>query len=75
MSAIVHVVAAVISNARGEVLISLRHAHAHQGGLWEFPGGKVEVAEDAYAALCRELHEELGVDVIAARPLIRIPHH
>lgn len=75
MSAIVHVAAAVIANARGEVLISRRHAQAHQGGLWEFPGGKVEADEDVVAALVRELHEELGIDVAAARPLIRIPHH
>lgn len=70
----IHVAAAVITNAQGEVLISLRHAHLHQGGLWEFPGGKVERGEDVYAALVRELREELGVTVRAARPLIRIPH-
>ncbi len=70
----IHVAAAVIINARGEVLISLRHAHLHQGGLWEFPGGKVEASEDVYTTLVRELHEELGVTVRAARPLIRIPH-
>lgn len=75
MNTPLHVAAAVITNARGEVLVSLRHAHAHQGGLWEFPGGKVEAGEDVYTALCRELHEELGVTVISARPLIRIPHH
>ncbi|MBI5042058.1 MAG: Nudix family hydrolase [Gammaproteobacteria bacterium] len=74
MNLTIHVAAAVIANAHGEVLISLRHAQAHQGGLWEFPGGKLESGEDAYAALKRELHEELGVDVIAARPLIRIPY-
>lgn len=70
----IQVAAAVITNAQGEVLISLRHAHLHQGGLWEFPGGKVEPGETAYAALLRELHEELGVTVQSAHPLIRIPH-
>lgn len=70
----VHVAAAVIVNARGEVLISRRHAQAHQGGLWEFPGGKVDAGETVYAALCRELHEELGIEVAAARPLIRVPY-
>ncbi|MFN2308148.1 MAG: Nudix family hydrolase [Gammaproteobacteria bacterium] len=69
-----HVVAAVIVNAHGEVLVSRRHANAHQGGLWEFPGGKVEAHETALQALRRELHEELGIELRAARPLIRIPH-
>jgi 8-oxo-dGTP diphosphatase len=70
----IHVVAAVITNPHGEVLISLRPAHVHQGGLWEFPGGKVGPGEDTYAALQREIHEELGITVQAAHPLIRIPH-
>ncbi len=63
----------VIYNARGEVLITRRHANQHQGGLWELPGGKIEAGEVAYAALQRELHEELGLVVDAARPLIEIP--
>lgn len=74
MAGMIHVAAAVIVNARGEVLISRRHAQAHQGGLWEFPGGKVEAGETALQALRRELHEELGIDLRSARPLIRIPH-
>lgn len=74
MSTSIHVVAAVITNPRGDVLISLRPAHAHQGGRWEFPGGKVEAGEDAFAALARELDEELGIAIASARPLIRIPH-
>jgi len=56
------------------VLVALRPDHLHQGGLWEFPGGKVESGEDVLEALARELHEELGITVRAARPLIRIYH-
>lgn len=70
----IHVAAALIVNPRAEVLISLRPAHAHQGGLWEFPGGKVDADEDAFAALARELDEELGIAIRSARPLIRIPY-
>ena len=69
-----HVVAAAIINKQGEVLLALRATHRHQGGLWEFPGGKIEESEDARTALARELHEELGITVTRARPLIRIPH-
>ncbi len=67
-------VAGVLDNARGEILVARRFDHAHQGGLWEFPGGKVEAAESPRVALARELDEELGVGVEAARPLIRVRH-
>jgi len=70
----VHVAAAVICNDQGQVLIAKRPLDKHQGGLWEFPGGKVEADEDVLAALKRELHEELGIDVEQARPLIRVYH-
>ena len=69
-----HVVAAAIFNKQGEVLLALRAMYRHQGGLWEFPGGKIEADEDVRTALARELHEELGITVTRARPLIRIPH-
>ena len=46
-----------------------------QGGLWEFPGGKVEAGESTPQALARELQEEVGISVVSARPLIRIRHH
>ena len=71
----VHVAAAVIWNDRDQVLIARRPVDKHQGGLWEFPGGKVETHEDVLAALKRELHEEVGIDVQRARPLIRVKHH
>jgi len=69
----VHIVAAAIIRD-GKVLVARRHRDAHQGGLWEFPGGKVEPGEDAATALARELKEELGITVESATPLIEIPH-
>ena len=69
-----HVAAGVIRGADGHVLIAKRPLDKHQGGLWEFPGGKVEEGETAEAALARELAEELGIAVIAARPLIQVRH-
>ena len=70
----VHVAAAVIRGADGRVLIAQRPLDRHQGGLWEFPGGKVEAGETVRDALSRELEEELGIAVIEARPLIQIRH-
>ena len=70
----VHVAAAAIFDRTGRVLVSRRPAHVHQGGLWEFPGGKLEPGEAVEHALSRELYEELGIRVQSARPLIRIPH-
>ncbi len=70
----VHVAAAVIRGVDGRVLIAKRAANQHQGGLWEFPGGKVEVGESVRDALVRELHEELRIRVESARPLIQVQH-
>ena len=70
----IHVAVAVIRNAAGEVFVTLRPEHVHQGGLWEFPGGKVEMQESVYDALVREIHEENGIDILHARPLIKIPY-
>lgn len=69
-----HVVAAVIENSSGQVLLAKRSEHRHQGGLWEFPGGKVEYGEQPRIALFRELQEELGIFVQKCRPLIRVHH-
>jgi len=70
----IHVAAAVIRGADGRVLIAKRPLDKHQGGLWEFPGGKVEAGERVEAALARELLEELGIVVTAAQPLIQVRH-
>lgn len=76
----VHVAVAVIgrtdSSGQREILIAKRPDHVHQGGLWEFPGGKVEPGESVLDALRRELAEELGINVTGSpTPLIQIPHH
>lgn len=70
----VHVAVAVVKNKKGEILISQRRPDVHQGGLWEFPGGKVEVGETGLLALRRELKEELNIHIKAAEPLINIKH-
>ena len=70
----VHVAVGVILGPAGDILISKRHDDSHQGGLWEFPGGKVEPGESVEAALDRELHEELGIRVTSCRALIEVHH-
>lgn len=57
------VVCGVIGNGEGLYLACQRPAGKHLGGLWEFPGGKVDPGESPEAALVRELREELAVDV------------
>jgi 8-oxo-dGTP diphosphatase len=67
------VVAAVIRR-EGRILIAERALHQHQGGLWEFPGGKVEHGEALEQALVRELQEELGITPTAFTPLMTTEH-
>jgi len=71
---LLQVAVGVIQNTEGQVLISLRDESLHQGGLWEFPGGKIESGESAEQALARELKEELAITVISATPLITVKH-
>ena len=66
------VAAGVIFNKAGKVLLAKRPHGVHQGGLWEFPGGKLEPGEDVKTALTRELQEELGLVVDKARPFIKL---
>jgi 8-oxo-dGTP diphosphatase len=65
----------VIKNHRGEIIISQRAKNVHQGGLWEFPGGKFEKGESGKQALERELLEELNIEVLSAIPLMDIYYH
>jgi 8-oxo-dGTP diphosphatase len=67
------VVAAVIERG-GTVLLARRREGAPRGGLWEFPGGKVESDESDREALARELAEELGIDVVVAEPVGQVTH-
>jgi 8-oxo-dGTP diphosphatase len=67
---IVDVAAAVIQRPDGAFLLAQRPAGKVYAGYWEFPGGKVEAGEDSTQALSRELHEELGIDVVRAYPWI-----
>jgi 8-oxo-dGTP diphosphatase len=68
------VAAGVVRDADGRVLIARRLLNTHQGGLWEFPGGKLEPGETAEQALRRELREELDIEAVEASPLISIRH-
>lgn len=70
----VHVAVGVILDEKGKVLITRRATDSHQGGLWEFPGGKVEPGESLRDALSRELLEELGIVVAHTEPLTDIQH-
>jgi 8-oxo-dGTP diphosphatase len=68
------VVAAVIRDATGRILLTRRPADRHMGGLWEFPGGKLEAGELPAEALVRELDEELAIRASVSRPVTFAEH-
>ena len=68
-----HVVAGVLRDRDGRVLVAERPHGKHLAGHWEFPGGKSDAGETPLDALRRELAEEIGIDVVSARPLISVP--
>jgi 8-oxo-dGTP diphosphatase len=70
----IEVVAAVLADAVGRVLLDQRPAGKPHAGWWEFPGGKLEPGETPSAGLRRELAEELGIEVLAAAPFLRLSH-
>jgi 8-oxo-dGTP diphosphatase len=66
------VVCGILRDDAGRILACRRPAGRHLGGLWEFPGGKVEPGEEPAQALARELEEELGVTVRVGAPLAEV---
>ncbi len=71
----VHVAVGVILDAQRNILLTRRADDAHQGGLWEFPGGKVEPGEALEEALARDLWEELGIEMGRTSPLLEVHHN
>ena len=78
MNKIVHVAVGVIRTTDNEAccryFLTKRLKESHQGGKWEFPGGKVESGETVAQALSRELKEEVAIDVLSCQPLMKIEH-
>lgn len=75
MGRVIRVAAAVVQDKQGNILLAKRPEDKHQGGLWEFPGGKIEAGETPQQALVRELHEEVGLHLNTCQPLIDVPFH
>ncbi|RLA53446.1 MAG: 8-oxo-dGTP diphosphatase MutT [Gammaproteobacteria bacterium] len=71
---VVHVAVGVILDQDRNILLTRRAPQSHQGGLWEFPGGKVETGESLELALTRELREELGIVIGRSSALLEVRH-
>jgi A/G-specific adenine glycosylase len=65
---------AVIWNRQGQILIDKRRQSGLLGGLWEFPGGKVEAGESIEACIAREIQEELGIAIAVEEQLVTVNH-
>jgi 8-oxo-dGTP diphosphatase len=65
---------AVICNQSGQILIAKRKAGGTMGGLWEFPGGKIEPGETVAECIVREIQEELAIEITVGEHLISIEH-
>ena len=78
MTKTVHVAVGVITSTtkdyQTQYFLTKRLEHAHQGGKWEFPGGKLDKGETIAQALARELKEEVNIEVLSCLPLITIDH-
>src|SRR5512135_3219760 len=74
MNAITDVAVGVLQRSDGRVLLAERPHGKPWAGYWEFPGGKIEAGEDVHAALTRELHEELGIELDGGYPWITVEY-
>lgn len=70
----IKVVVGIVTNEKGQLLVSKRPDHSHSGGYWEFPGGKVEPGESHLDALIRELKEEVNLEIISAVSFLRFDY-
>lgn len=69
-----HEIAVAVILENDDVLISRRPEEKMLGGLWEFPGGKLEDGETLREALCREMKEELGIEITVGAKITEVPH-
>jgi 8-oxo-dGTP diphosphatase len=70
----VHVAVGILLDEQNRVLLAKRPDDLHQGGLWEFPGGKVEPGEQVVDALIREFEEEVNLTIGEAKHFMEIHH-
>jgi len=69
-----HPIAVAVVRRRARILIGKRPAEGLLGGLWEFPGGKIEPGETPEMAAARELREEMCIEAVIGRPIAVVPH-
>ncbi len=75
MKPTIKVVAGILIDSQDQILIAQRlDSKSDLDGFWEFPGGKREPGEGAFAALCRELQEELAIEVGSAKRYMQLQH-
>ncbi|WP_338410981.1 (deoxy)nucleoside triphosphate pyrophosphohydrolase, partial [Pseudoalteromonas nigrifaciens] len=74
MTSIIVNVAVGVIKKNNALFICKRANDQHQGGLWEFPGGKIEAGESVFRALKRELQEEIGITIFSSSELLTIKH-
>lgn len=73
-SMLIAIAVGVVINSQSEILIAKRQVDKFQGGLWEFPGGKVEAGESTEHALIRELQEEVNLTPLSFHSLLQLKH-